>query len=88
MKIFLVLESACTDEVNGLNKPISYVSDAILRQNIQKMQFLLPFIHFKPLAAQLLSALSKPGRQRFSVASFFVTYVRMPHTAYLCTLLR
>lgn len=45
MKIFLVLESACTDEVNGLNKPISYVSGAILRQNIQKKQFLLPFIH-------------------------------------------
>jgi hypothetical protein len=40
------LESACTDEVNGLNKPISYVSGAMLRHFIQKSQIFLPFIHF------------------------------------------
>lgn len=59
MKIFLVLESACTDEVNGLNKPISYVSGAILRQNIQKKQFLLPFIHITGLLGLPLRDISK-----------------------------
>jgi hypothetical protein len=88
MKIFLVLESACTDEVNGLNKPISYVSGAILRQNIQKKQFLLPFIHFKRPAGLLLQPLTKHGCHPFSAAPLLSTYVRMAHTAYLCTLLR
>jgi len=86
---FLVLESACTDEVNGLNKPISYVSDAMLRHFIQKAQNFLAAHQLGIARQSLLVADANPfGTKREQGVFAQQPYACVPFPAYLCTLLQ